>query len=49
MQLGEYLAFVEKQANTSRTNHVIMTMGGDFTYMDAEIYYLNLDRLIRWE
>lgn len=48
MQLGDFLAFVEKQANTSRTNNVILTMGGDFTYMDAEIYYDNLDRLIRW-
>lgn len=47
-QLGEFLDFVQKQANTSRTNNVIVTMGGDFTYMDAEVYFVNLDRLIRW-
>lgn len=47
IQLKVFLEYVEKQANTSRTNNIILTMGGDFTYMDADVYYANLDRLIK--
>lgn len=47
MQIEELLAYIVKQANTSRTNNVVLTMGGDFTYMDAEVYFENMDRLIR--
>lgn len=48
IQLKAFLEYVEKQADTSRTNNIILTMGGDFTYMDADVYYANLDRLIRY-
>lgn len=47
MQIEDLLAYIEEQANTSRSNNVVLTMGGDFTYMDAEVYFVNLDRLIR--
>lgn len=46
-QLKAFLEYIGKQANTTRTNNIILTMGGDFTYMDAGLYYENLDRLIR--
>lgn len=36
-----------KQYRVSRSNNIIFTMGGDFTYMDANTYFSNLDRLIR--
>lgn len=47
IQLKAFLEYIGKQANTTRTNNIILTMGGDFTYMDAGLYYDNLDRLIR--
>lgn len=31
-----------------RTDNLLITMGGDFTYMEAEMWYKNLDKLIRW-
>lgn len=46
-QLKEFDEYVSKQAKTLRTNNIILTMGGDFTYMDAHMYYKNLDLLIR--
>lgn len=46
-QLKAFFDYIDKQANTTRTNNVILTMGGDFTYMDADLYFTNLDRLIR--
>ncbi|XP_063709608.1 lysosomal alpha-mannosidase-like isoform X2 [Culicoides brevitarsis] len=47
-RVDEFFAFVEQQAKHYRTNNIIMTMGGDFTYMDANVYYKNLDKLIRY-
>lgn len=47
IQIEDLLAYIVEQANTTRTNNVVLTMGGDFTYMDAEVYFVNLDRLIR--
>lgn len=40
--------YITEQAKYFRTNNVIVTMGGDFTFMNADIYYKSLDRLIRW-
>lgn len=41
------MAFLEKQVEAFRTNHIVLTMGGDFTYQNANVYYRNLDKLIR--
>ncbi|XP_031623847.1 lysosomal alpha-mannosidase-like isoform X1 [Contarinia nasturtii] len=46
-KLKAFIDYIGKQANTTRTNNVIITMGGDFTYEYAELYYASLDRLIR--
>ncbi|XP_058862975.1 lysosomal alpha-mannosidase [Acipenser ruthenus] len=34
------------QASHYRTNHIIMTMGSDFQYENANLWYKNLDKLI---
>ena len=34
------------QADSYRTNHIMLTMGGDFTYEDAHGWFRNLDVLI---
>lgn len=47
-RVDEYLAFIDGQRKFYRTNNIILTMGGDFTYMDANVYYKNLDKLIRY-
>uniref|UniRef100_A0A8C7JHC9 Lysosomal alpha-mannosidase n=1 Tax=Oncorhynchus kisutch TaxID=8019 RepID=A0A8C7JHC9_ONCKI len=40
--LEDYNALVYK------TNHIIMTMGSDFQYENANLWYKNLDKLIRY-
>lgn len=39
--------YVKKQAKHYRTYNIVLTMGGDFTYMDANIYFKNMDKLIK--
>ena len=36
------------QATKFATNHIINTMGSDFQYFDARIWYKNLDKLIHY-
>lgn len=31
-----------------KTNHIIMTMGSDFQYENANMWYKNLDKLIHY-
>ena len=37
-----------KQANSYRTNHIMMTMGEDFMYENANLWFKNLDKLIKY-
>lgn len=34
------------QARQYRTNHILMTMGSDFHYENARLWFKNLDKLI---
>ena len=36
-----------KQAAQYKTNHIILTMGSDFMYENAKLWYINLDKLIK--
>lgn len=46
-KVTEFVDYIETQSELYRTNNIALTMGGDFTYMDAHVYYKNLDKLIR--
>lgn len=46
-QLNHFMMYLDEQTQYFRSNHIILTMGGDFTYQDANFYYKNLDKLIR--
>lgn len=48
IKLEEFDKYVLEQSERFRTNNIILTMGGDFTYMAAHTYYKNLDLLIRY-
>ena len=37
-----------KQAAQYKTNHIILTMGSDFMYENANLWYKNLDKLIKY-
>ncbi|XP_063226976.1 lysosomal alpha-mannosidase-like [Bacillus rossius redtenbacheri] len=41
-----FTTYVKNQAKRYKTNNVLITMGSDFTYMDAHQYYKNIDKII---
>ncbi|XP_047434607.1 lysosomal alpha-mannosidase [Mugil cephalus] len=43
-----FLAIASSQARVYKTNHIIMTMGSDFQYENANLWYKNLDKLIHY-
>lgn len=45
--VSHFTKYLDGQRKYFRSNHLILTMGGDFTYQDANFYYKNLDKLIR--
>lgn len=40
--------FFISQAAFYKTNHIIMTMGSDFQYENANLWYKNMDKLIKY-
>lgn len=46
-QLAAFKAYVDQQAAAYRTNNVILTMGEDFFYLSAEVWFKNMDKLIK--
>ncbi|XP_061512042.1 lysosomal alpha-mannosidase [Anopheles gambiae] len=47
-KVEKFLYYVNLQAESYRTNNILLTMGGDFTYMDANVYFKNMDKLIKY-
>ncbi|XP_042239009.1 lysosomal alpha-mannosidase-like isoform X2 [Homarus americanus] len=43
-----FMKVAEDQAKAYVSNHIIMTMGMDFHYLNAHAWYKNLDKLIRY-
>lgn len=48
-QVDDFLKAAHDQARGYATDHIIMTMGEDFNYQSGEMWYNNLDKLIRYE
>lgn len=47
-QIKDFYNYLDGQAKHYQTNNIILTMGGDFTYQQSEMYFMNLDKLIRY-
>ncbi|KAJ1685592.1 hypothetical protein LUZ63_016982 [Rhynchospora breviuscula] len=47
-RVDAFVAAALAQANITRTNHVMFTMGTDFKYQYAESWFRNLDKLIHY-
>lgn len=47
-QVELFLAYAQIQARSYTTNNIILTMGEDFNYQIAEMWFKNMDKLIKW-
>ncbi|XP_066386944.1 alpha-mannosidase-like isoform X1 [Miscanthus floridulus] len=45
-RVNDFVAAAIAQANVTRTNHIMWTMGDDFSYQYAESWFRNMDKLI---
>ncbi|KAK3768503.1 hypothetical protein RRG08_060865 [Elysia crispata] len=46
--VDKFIKEVNKQAKAYRTNHLIMTMGSDFNYVQAHMFFKEMDKLIKY-
>lgn len=47
-QIDAFLNYTQQQAGAYATDHIMVTMGSDFTYQDANVWYKNMDKLIKY-
>ncbi|XP_037040043.1 lysosomal alpha-mannosidase isoform X1 [Bradysia coprophila] len=45
-RVDDFMSYVNEMTKGYRTNNVLITMGEDFNYQDARMWYKNLDKLI---
>ncbi|XP_043940666.1 lysosomal alpha-mannosidase [Protopterus annectens] len=45
--VSTFISTAQSQSKHYRTNHIIMTMGSDFQYENANLWYKNMDKLIK--
>jgi lysosomal alpha-mannosidase len=47
-RVNEFVSAVQHQAQFYSSNHIMMTMGNDFQYENAQVNFKNLDKLIKY-
>ncbi|XP_046392611.1 lysosomal alpha-mannosidase-like isoform X2 [Ischnura elegans] len=47
-KVNQFIAYAVNQSNHYATDNIVMTMGEDFQYQDANMWFSNLDKLIRY-
>lgn len=46
-QVDDFVSYVTNMSQAYNTNNVIITMGEDFNYQLAQMWFKNLDKLIK--
>lgn len=47
-KVDQFFAYVNIMSKMYRSNNVLITMGEDFNYQDANMWYKNMDKLIKY-
>ncbi|XP_076327158.1 LOW QUALITY PROTEIN: lysosomal alpha-mannosidase-like [Tachypleus tridentatus] len=47
-RVDSFIKIAQEQAKLYATNHIVMTMGEDFNYQNANLWYKNLDKIIKY-
>uniref|UniRef100_A0A336LYZ7 Alpha-mannosidase n=1 Tax=Culicoides sonorensis TaxID=179676 RepID=A0A336LYZ7_CULSO len=47
-RVDQFFAYVNVMSQMYRTNNILITMGEDFNYQDANMWYKNMDKLIKY-
>ena len=47
-RVAQFVAAARSQANETRGSHILFTMGSDYQYEDAEEWFVNLDKLVKY-
>ncbi|XP_030573183.1 lysosomal alpha-mannosidase-like [Drosophila novamexicana] len=47
-RVDDFISYVKTMSNSYRATHIMVPMGDDFQYEDAEINYKNMDKLIKY-
>ncbi|XP_037084012.1 lysosomal alpha-mannosidase-like [Pollicipes pollicipes] len=47
-KVNDFLKAAKEQSKWYKSNNIVMTMGSDFQYQDAHVWYKNLDKLIKY-
>ena len=47
IQLKKFFDYTDKVSQGYRSNNILITMGEDFNYQDADMWFKNIDKLIK--
>lgn len=47
LQISHFFKYIGDQERHFKTNNIMLTLGGDFHYQNANYYFKNIDKFIK--